>query len=81
MEAKYIGKVRDKNGYAIHLFYFYRGHEYMITDEHNGYSGTLSEKHKAEQERIDNIIDNATKKNKTEDENNFFDLSVLDMLY
>ena len=56
MRAKYIGKVRDRNGYAVHLFYEYRGHEYMITDEHNGYSETLKEKHEAEQKRIDDII-------------------------
>lgn len=28
MNAVYKGKVRDKNGYAVHLFYEYRGHEY-----------------------------------------------------
>ncbi len=81
MVAKYIGKVRDRNGYAVHLFYEYKGHEYMITDEHNGYSETLKEKHEAEQKRIDNIIENEKKENKTDSENNFFDLSVLDMLY
>lgn len=56
MKAKYIGKCRDKNGYAVHLFYNYRGYEYMITDEHNGYSESLAEKHKYEQNRIDAII-------------------------
>ena len=78
MKAKYIGKVRDRNGYAVHLFYEYREHEYMITDEHNGYSETLREKHKAEQKRIDDIIENEKKENKTGEE---FSLSVLDMLY
>ena len=78
MRAKYIGKVRDRNGYAVHLFYEYRGHEYMITDEHNGYSETLKEKHEAEQKRIDDIIENKKKENKTGEE---FSLSVLDMLY
>ena len=78
MRAKYIGKVRDRNGYAVHLFYEYRGHEYMITDEHNGYSETLREKHEAEQKRIDYIIENEKKENKAGDE---FSLSVLDMLY
>ena len=78
MIAKYIGKVRDRNGYAVHLFYEYRGHEYMITDENNGYSETVREKHKAEQKRIDDIIENEKKENKTGEE---FSLSVLDMLY
>ena len=56
MKAKYIGKCRDRNGYAVHLFYSYRGYEYMITDEHNGYSESLAEKHKYEQKRIDEAI-------------------------
>lgn len=56
IKAKFIGKIRDKNGYAVHLFYEYRGHEYMITDEHNGYSEPLYVKHKNEQERIDCLI-------------------------
>ena len=55
--AIYKGKCRDKNGYAVHLFYEYRGHEYMITDEHNGYSETMKTKHRIEQERIDKLID------------------------
>lgn len=53
MRAKYKGKVRDKNGYAVHLFYEYRGCEYMITDEHNGYSETMREKHIEAQKEID----------------------------
>ena len=57
MKAKYKGKVRDKNGYAVHLFYEYKGHEYMITDEHNGYSEDIKEKHRQEQERIDRQIE------------------------
>ena len=56
MKAKYIGKCRDRNGYAVHLFYSYRGYEYMITDEHNGYSESLAKKHKYEQKRIDEAI-------------------------
>ena len=54
--AIYKGKVRDGNGYAVHLFYEYRGHEYIITDEHNGYSETMREKHLYEQIRIDREI-------------------------
>lgn len=63
MKAKYKGKVRDRNGYAVHLFYEYRGHEYIITDEHNGYSETMAEKHRQAQERIDKLIEleNASK--------------------
>lgn len=49
-KAIYKGKVRDRNGYAVHLFYEYRGREYMITDENNGYSEPLWVKHKYEQE-------------------------------
>lgn len=55
--ATFKSKVYDKNGYAVHLFYEYRGHEYMVTDEHNGYSEPMWVKHKNEQERIDRIID------------------------
>ena len=50
----------------------------MITDEHNGYSETLKEKHEDKQKRIDDIIENKKKENKTGEE---FSLSVLDMLY
>lgn len=57
MKAKYKGKVRDRNGYAVHLFYEYRGHEYIVTDEHNGYSETMAEKHRQAQERIDKLIE------------------------
>lgn len=60
-KAKYKGKLKDKNGYAVHLFYEYRGHEYMVTDEHNGYSEPMSVKHKNEQERIDRIIEEKNK--------------------
>lgn len=56
-KATYKGKVRDKNGYAVHLFYEYRGREYMVTDEHNGYSEPMYVKHKYEQERIDREIE------------------------
>jgi len=60
-KATYKGKVKDRNGYAVHLFYEYRGKEYMITDEHNGYSETMYEKHKKEQERIDREIEDEAK--------------------
>jgi ubiquitin len=57
MRAKYKGKVRDENGYAVHLFYEYKGHEYIVTDEHNGYSETMWEKHRDAQKRIDREIE------------------------
>lgn len=60
-KAIFTGKVRDRNGYAVHLFYEYRGHEYMVTDEHNGYSEPMWVKHKNEQERIDQEIEDAKK--------------------
>lgn len=77
MKAKFVDRVRDKNGYAVHLFYQYRGHGYMITAENNGYSETLREKHEQEQKRIDNAIaeQEKPKTGKT------FDLSILDLLY
>lgn len=63
-KAEYIGKAYDRNGYAVHLFYKYRGREYMITDERNGYSVPLSAKHKWEQERIDKEIADEAKPKK-----------------
>lgn len=75
LKAKFVGKVRDKNGYAVHLFYKYRGREYMITDEHNGYSQTMAEKHREEQMRIDKEIEMA---NNTESrEEGHFDLGEI----
>lgn len=61
MKAKFIGKTRDRNGYAVHLFYEYRGREYMVTDEHNGYSEPMWVKHRKEQERIDREIEDEKK--------------------
>lgn len=55
--ARFTGKVKDRNGYAVHLFYEYRGREYMITDEHNGYSEPMWVKHQNEQRRIDEEIE------------------------
>ena len=76
-KATYKGKCKDKNGYAVHLFYEYRGYEYMITDEHNGYSESMYTKHKIEQERIDKLI--------SERQNNIlpgtWDDSILDILF
>lgn len=69
MNAKYLGKTLDDNGYAVHLFYEYRGHEYMITDEHNGYSETVRGKHLWEQQRIDNMIAEEEKRKNLPEEN------------
>lgn len=77
LKAKFVGSVRDKNGYAVHLFYRYKNHEYMITAENNGYSETLREKHKQEQKHIDEAIAEQ-EKSKT---GKAFNLSVLDLLY
>lgn len=62
--AKFIGKVIDKNGYAVHLFYEYRGHEYIITDEHNGYSEPMWVKHRNEQNQIDRMLEEEQKPKK-----------------
>ena len=53
MKATYLGKSKDKYSDAVHLFYRYRGQQYMITDPHNGYSESLAAQHKSEQARID----------------------------
>ena len=60
-KATYKGKVRDKYSDAVHLFFEYRGHEYMITDEHNGYSEPMHRKHQYEQSRIDAMIEESQK--------------------
>lgn len=78
-KATYKGKCRDKSGYAVHLFYEYRGHEYMITDEHNGYSESMCVKHKLEQERIDKLIE--IEKNQNNILPGTWDDSVLDILF
>ena len=69
MNAKYLGKTLDDNGYAVHLFYEYKGHEYMITDEHNGYSETMRTKHLREQQRIDDMIAEEEKRKTLPEEN------------
>lgn len=61
--AIYKGKAYDPDGHSVHLFYEYRGKEYIITDEHNGYSETLFEKHQYEQQRIDELLDGTPSEN------------------
>lgn len=63
-KAEFIGKCRDRFGPAVYLMYRYRGHEYMICDEHNGYSEPMWVKHKNEQDRIDKIIEEESKPKK-----------------
>lgn len=78
MNAKYLGKTLDDNGYAVHLFYEYKGHEYMITDEHNGYSETMRTKHLWEQQRIDDMIaEEEKRKNRLEDSKQGFTLDEI----
>lgn len=63
-EAQYIGKTYDRNGYDVHLFYRYRGHEYMITKHKFNTVETLRSQHQQEQKRIDRIIEEETKPQK-----------------
>ena len=62
-KAKFKCKIRDKyptrGVYPVHLFYEYRGREYMVTDMHNGIDN-LREQHLFEQRRIDKIISEQT---------------------
>lgn len=63
-KAKYIGKHKHRYDDGVDLMYEYRGREYMVCDEHNGYSESMAEKHRREQERIDNDIENESKPKK-----------------
>ena len=58
--ARYIGKAYAKypvHGFrAVHLFYEYRGHEYMITDPRNGCMFNAAQEHRYQQELIDREI-------------------------
>lgn len=65
--ATYIGKTKAfENGWWLtHLFYEYKGHEYMVCDYGwQGYSEPLWVQHKNEQARIDKIIAQETKPQK-----------------
>lgn len=66
MKAKFIGASRDnrfgKGWEHTFLFYEYRGHEYMIIKDNNGCAGEgLAAQHKAEQEKIDREIEEASR--------------------
>ena len=56
-KAEYIGRCKDRYSAAVDLVYRYRGHEYVVTDGHNGYSETLAEQHRREQQRIDKLLE------------------------
>ena len=61
-KARLIGKRYIKNGYAVELFYEYRGKEYMLTVYNNGYmQEPLYKQHEKEQLKIDKIIENENK--------------------
>lgn len=63
-EAQYIGKTYDRNGYDVHLFYQYRGYEYMITKYKCETNETLRVQHQQKQDRIDRIIEEEMKPQK-----------------
>lgn len=76
-KAIYKGKVHDKYGDAVHLFFEYRGHEYMITDEHNGYSEPMHRKHQYEQNKIDELIESEKSQNTSTNSNGSFDINEI----
>ena len=62
-KAKFIKAVYNNNPYDRHawehtdLLYEYRGHQYFVTKDNNGYMGTpLWKQHQEEQRRIDEKI-------------------------
>lgn len=63
-EAEYVGMAYDRNGYDLHLFYTYRGHEYVITKYRHETNETLKTQHQREQQRIDKIVDEEMKPQK-----------------
>ena len=62
MKAKFIGKVYDRYGKYVDLEYEYKGHTYFIRNHFSGNAmdESLSQQHKEEQKRIDNLISNKT---------------------
>lgn len=58
MKAIYKGKHKDRYSDSVDLVYEYRGHEYIVTDTHNGYAfNSLAKQHKRAQEEIDYKIE------------------------
>lgn len=62
-KAKFIGASRDRDPREAwkhtDLWYEYRGHEYCVTKDNNGYMGEpLRVQHEREQKRIDDLLDN-----------------------
>lgn len=65
-KAKFVGVSRDRNPREAwkhtELWYEYRGHEYCVVKDNNGYMGTpLAVQHREEQERIDREIEAQSK--------------------
>lgn len=57
MKATYKGCVHDGWEHT-ELFYGYRGHEYSVTKDNNGYMGkSLRQQHEENQRRIDELIE------------------------
>ena len=59
MKAKYLYRVKDRYSDSVSMAYEYRGHEYMVTDQHNGCMDSLKDQHEYEQRRIDLAIEEA----------------------
>lgn len=66
-KATFKGAIKGDNRFGkawehTDLLYEYRGHEYIITKDNNGYMGTpLWKQHQEEQARIDKMIEDAGK--------------------
>lgn len=63
MKARFIRATRDRNPRDAwkhtELWYEYRGHEYCVVKDNNGYMGeSLRKQHEREQAKIDELIDN-----------------------
>lgn len=67
-KAKFIKALKNTNPFDKHawehtdLLYEYKGHQYIVTKDNNGYMGEpLWMQHKHEQERIDKLIEDQNK--------------------
>lgn len=58
MKGKFVGKVNDKYGKYVDLMYEYKGKSYFVRNHYVGNSmgESLSEQHKKEQKKIDELI-------------------------
>lgn len=56
-KARFLGAVHNKyDPYRVELEYEYRGRTYFVTAYRNGYSETLGQQHRENQESIDAIL-------------------------